>query len=376
MDNKQQKKVIRKVVELNQELENYFRNTVIPQLFVDSDLILRKFTPPAMKHFRLTDSDIGRPISEATNRIRFPTIIDNIQEVIESNQDLEKEIQTTDLKWYQMNILPYIVQESAKTNGVIITFIDISPRIEILKQYERLNKNHETVIFALSHDLKGPIGNINGLIYLLRNNPENDSIDSDTLLESLSVSVGKLMKTIEDLTESIKDNSDLPLDAERVNIQHIVEDVRIGLSDQIFKSKAKINADYQVTEFNLSRKHIRSIVYNLINNAIKFSERNGEPEIWITTEDKNDSLLLTVRDNGPGIKRENHEMIFLPRMRLNKDVEGTGTGLFIVKRMVEELGGKIEVESTPGKGSIFRVFFRKEPASSEKPMKLPKIAYT
>jgi two-component system phosphate regulon sensor histidine kinase PhoR len=350
----------RKIIELNEELENYFRNTVIPQLFVDSNLILRKFTPPAMKQFRLTEADNGRPISEITNRIRFPTILDNIQEVIDSNQDMEKEIQTTDRGWYQMNILPYIVRKSNQTNGVIITFIDITSRIEILKQYERLNLNHETVIFALSHDLKGPVGNIKGLIDLLRNMPEEDKNETDLLLESLSVSVGKLMKTIEDLTDRIKDNSELAGDAERVDIQHIVEDVRIGLSDRIFESKAKLHTDFKVTELNFSRKNIRSIVYNLLSNAIKFSEQLGRPEIWIKTEEKDEYVLLTVSDNGPGIAKENHEMIFLRRTRLNPEVEGTGSGLFILKRMVEDLGGKVEVASGLGEGSIFRVFFKKE----------------
>lgn len=360
MNSNPQDKANRKIIELNEELENYFRNTVIPQLFVDANLILRKFTPPAMKQFRLTAADNGRPISEISNRIRFPTILENIQEVIETNEDMEKEIQTTDLKWYQMNILPYIVRKSNQTNGVIITFIDISSRIEALRQYERLNLNHETVIFALSHDLKGPIGNINGLIDLLRNMEEDDKVEANILMESISLSVGKLMKTIEDLTESLKDNTEFAEDAERVDIQNIVEDVRIGLSDKIFGSKAKIHSDFQVTELNVSRKNIRSIVYNLLSNAIKFSEQKGKPEIWIQTQESSTDVILTVRDNGPGIEKDKHKMIFLRRTRLNQDVEGTGSGLFILKRMVENLGGRVEVESTPGEGTIFRVFFKKE----------------
>lgn len=361
MNINEQNVITKKVIELNEELENYFRNTVIPQLFVDSNMILRKFTPPAMKHFRLTKEDNGRPISEIANSIRFPTIIDNIREVIETNQDMEKEIQTTDLQWYQMNILPYIIRKSNQTNGVIITFVDISSRMEALKQYERLNLNHETVIFALSHDLKGPVNNINGLIDLLRDLNEGDKNERDILMESLSISAGKLMDTIEDLTESLKDKTGATVNSQRINIQNIVEDVRIGLSDRIFGAKAMIHTDFQVTEVNFSRKNIRSIVYNLISNAIKFSEQNGKPDIWLTTEDKEDYVLLTVRDNGPGIEKENHDRIFLPQVRLNPEVEGTGSGLFIVKRMVEDLGGKIEVDSSLGEGSVFRVYFKKEP---------------
>lgn len=124
------------LIELNDELENYFRNTIIPQLFVDAQLILRKFTPPAMKQFNLKAAHIGQPLANVKENFRFPTIIDNIQQVIDSSEILEKEIQTTDLRWYQMNILPYIVQKGKATNGVIITFIDITARIKDLKEQE------------------------------------------------------------------------------------------------------------------------------------------------------------------------------------------------------------------------------------------------
>jgi two-component system, OmpR family, phosphate regulon sensor histidine kinase PhoR len=246
---------------------------------------------------------------------------------------------------------------------VIITFLDISSKIEILKQYERLKLNHETVIFALSHDLKGPINNINGLLELLRNVPDGDKKESELLMESLSVSVGKLKRTLEDFTKSVKFNSAFPECIERVDIQQIVEDVRVGLSDKIVGSKAKIHTDYQVAEFIYSRKNIRSIVYNLLSNAIKFSEQKGNPEIWIKTQCQGDYILLTVRDNGLGIAKEFHDMIFLQRTRLNPEVEGSGAGLFILKRMVEDLDGKVEVESTPGEGSLFRVYMKKDPAA-------------
>lgn len=102
---------IQELIEHNDELENYFRNTIIPQLFVDGELKLQKFTPPAMKQFSLSASDIGRPINDLKDNLRFLSIVDNIEQVIKSNEILEKEIQTTDLRWYQMNIIPLCKNE-------------------------------------------------------------------------------------------------------------------------------------------------------------------------------------------------------------------------------------------------------------------------
>src|SRR5690606_17887997 len=136
---------INELTKLNDDLENYFRNTIIPQLFFDAHLMLRKFTPPAMKQFKLSPDDVGKSIYDVINNLRFPSIIENIQYVIDTGDILEKEIQTTDLRWFQMNILPYIKQRDKKTNGVIITFIDITSRIKDLKEQEKLIADHETL---------------------------------------------------------------------------------------------------------------------------------------------------------------------------------------------------------------------------------------
>lgn len=66
-----EKKEIKKLREISEELENYFRNTIIPQLFVDADLILRKFGPPANMHFKLLSENIGKPISEIDNLVQL-----------------------------------------------------------------------------------------------------------------------------------------------------------------------------------------------------------------------------------------------------------------------------------------------------------------
>lgn len=69
-----------------------------------------------MRHFRLSKADIGKHMDEVSSNIRFPTIIEKIEEVIKSNKDLEKEIQTVDRKWYQMNILPALHHQEREQN--------------------------------------------------------------------------------------------------------------------------------------------------------------------------------------------------------------------------------------------------------------------
>ncbi|WP_162052184.1 sensor histidine kinase [Pontibacter pamirensis] len=346
-----------KLIKLNDELENYFSNTVIPQLFVDADMILRKFTPPAMTHFHLSPADLGNHIDEVSSNIRFPTIIENIKEVIGSSKNLEKDIQTTDKRWYQMNILPYIIRKENRTNGVIITFIDINDRIEVLRGYEKLNKRYENIIYSISHDIKGPLSNIKGLVNILLEISGSEE-DTQQLLNMLSLSVDNLQSTVVELSDIRESDTDFAREAERVNFENLIEDAQIALKDRIHETEAQVNCEISETEINLSRKNVRSIIYNLLSNAIKYKAPDRAPAISIKTEKSGAYTLLSVSDNGVGIKEDKKEVIFERNTRLRDDVEGTGLGLFIVKRMVEDAGGKIEVESMLGNGTTFKVFLK------------------
>lgn len=349
---------IEKLIQQNDELENYFRNTIIPQLFVDAGLVLQKFTPPAMKQFSLKKTDVGRHIEDVKENFRFPSIVENIRSVIDSNEILEKEIQTTDLRWYQMNIIPYVTQKDNKTNGVIITFVEITARIKDLKEQEKLISDHETLLDTISHDIKGPLTNLVLAIELFKSNASDDPKQFKALLQIVENAGAKLQEIISDLVDTRKDGHKYKAEEELLNFEHILEDVRLTLTESIKTSGAVIKSDIRVSEITFSRRKLRSIVYNLVSNAIKFKATDRHPEILITTEQDDDFIIITVKDNGAGIDEDKREAIFSKYYRTENAIEGSGIGLYLVKEIVTNLGGKIELESKVGEGSVFKVFLK------------------
>jgi two-component system phosphate regulon sensor histidine kinase PhoR len=354
---------IEELHKLNEELENYFQNTIIPQLFVDADLILRKFTPPAMKQFNFSTSHIGKPMEDLVDNIRYSTIMENIKEVIRTNEIFEKEIQTEDSKWFQMNILPYIIQKEKKTNGVIITFVDISGRMNNLRELERLNTSHETFIYSVSHDLKAPLSNIEGLIQNLLEvseelaNGKSEGKEEMKMVEGmLKNSVKTMRDIINELSEITKIEGNYREELETIQFETILKEVELTIKEKINESKSQLLLDLKEPKIEFSRKNLRSILYNLVSNAIKYRKPGRNPEVQITTTKGTVHTVITVKDNGLGIPKDKLGLIFTPFTRYEKEVEGTGIGLYLVKKIVENAGGKITVTSEAGKGSEFKVY--------------------
>ncbi|HEY5407076.1 MAG TPA: ATP-binding protein [Ginsengibacter sp.] len=344
----------------NDELENYFRNTIIPQLFVDGELKLQKFTPPAMKQFSLSLSDVGKPINDIKDNFRFPSIVDNIEQVIKSNEILEKEIQTTDLRWYQMNIIPYVKMKDNKTDGVIITFVEITMRINDLKEQEKLIADHEILLDTISHDIKNPLTNLVMAIELFKNVSPNNEREFDSLLKVVDNALTKMHRLIKELTEVRKDEHKYKAEEELLNFEHILEDVRLTLSDNINATNALITSEINISQITFSRRKLRTIIYNLINNAIKFKAAQRQPEIIITTNKENAFIVISVKDNGIGIDESKFDAIFSKYYRLENDIEGSGIGLYLVKEIVTNAGGKVLVKSQLGKGTEFQIYLKAE----------------
>ncbi len=360
-------KQISTLIELNDELENYFRNTIIPQLFVDAHLILRKFTPPAMRQFKLALTDVGRPIADIRENLRFPAIVDNIQHVIDSGEILEKEIQTTDMRWYQMNIIPYVLVKENRTNGVIITFVEITMRIKDLKEQEKLIAEHEMLLDTISHDIKSPLTALNLTIQMLKKVPEKGMEIFPALLANVESSLTNMQQIINDLTRSRWQEHRYQAVKEPLNIEHIIEDVRMTLAPQIEESNASLKSDIGISEIVFVRRKLRSLLYNLVNNAIKYGSPDRKTEILIKTEEENGYMVISVIDNGIGIHSDHFKTIFSKYERLGETADGNGIGLFLVKEIVNSAEGKITVDSEVGKGSEFKVYLKLEDPQSNIP---------
>lgn len=339
---------------LNAELENYFRNTIIPQMFVDQQLTLRKFTPPAMKQFSLKHTDIGKKFEQLNDNFRFPGIIDNIKHVMASGDILEKEVQTTDLRWYQMNILPYIVSDTGKSNGVIITFIDITARIRDLKYLEKLISAHQILVDTISHDIKTPLTNITLALDIIGNST-SDASDITTGIEIVGRAAKRIQLMIDELNNLPNESNIDTVNEERLSFENILEDACLALTTQLQDAKAIIRQNIQAPEISFSRRKLRSVIYNLISNAVKYRSAERTCEVTVSTVQTEHGIEIAVKDNGIGIESDKQDAIFTKYYRAHKMVEGTGVGLYLVKEIIYHAGGSISVQSTPGTGSVFTI---------------------
>jgi len=116
---------IKELVDLNDDLNNYFNNSEIGQILVDRKLITRKYSPAVTRMVNLIESDIGRSIMDISTNIKNNDFIDDIKKVIRTSDPIEKEIAMTDDRFYIMRITPYLRRDKA-VDGAVINFIDVS----------------------------------------------------------------------------------------------------------------------------------------------------------------------------------------------------------------------------------------------------------
>jgi len=121
---------IRELIELNDDLDNYFKSTDIGQIFIDSNLHIRKFNPAAVKLVNLIEADIGRPINHISSNIQYDNLVNDIHTVLSDAQVVEKEVQLKNGTTNLMRIMPYIRKDKQR-DGVVISFIDISVITEL-----------------------------------------------------------------------------------------------------------------------------------------------------------------------------------------------------------------------------------------------------
>jgi len=229
----------------------------------------------------------------------------------------------------------------------------------------RRNEELEQFSYALSHNLRGPVASILGLANLIR------SADQQTINEIKE----RIVVTAENMDEIIHGlsgildtyDTDARNEPSMINIKEEVAEVIGSLQNHIHRIKASVNVDIN-PDLYLSVPHgyFNTILYNLIHNSIRFHKPEGTPEISIYAEIKlNGYATIHVQDNGLGMDLIRHRTeIFKMSKRFHEEPQGNGLGLYLVKKMVDQVEGKIDVESKPMQGTKFSVHI---PVGTKKP---------
>jgi PAS domain S-box-containing protein len=234
--------------------------------------------------------------------------------------------------------------------------------LEQNKKLRRLNNDLDTFVYTASHDLKNPVRNIESLVSIVESElQQGASPDSvEPVIAHIHSALDRFKATLNELT--VISRIDAPTDEKEpyVRFDVLLEEVLYDLNDLIERSDAILYTDFDAAPgLHFSRKNLRSILFNLLSNALKYKSGDRRPEIRIESTEANGYVLLSVEDNGMGIEKSQHKKVFEFFRRIHTHVEGSGVGMGIVKKIMDNADGKITLKSTPDVGSVFTMHFRK-----------------
>jgi two-component system phosphate regulon sensor histidine kinase PhoR len=231
----------------------------------------------------------------------------------------------------------------------------------ILKQ-KKLSEIKNDFISNMTHEFKTPISTISLACEVLNDKTIEKSPERvHTYVNMIGDENKRLSLLVENILQTaILDKGQLKLKMQEIDIHSLIEQTITNIKLQVENKDGEISTELKaaIPVLTGDRVHITNIIFNLIDNALKYS--NEHPEIKIMTRSDNEGIFISVQDNGIGISKENQKRIFDTMYRVPTgnihNVKGFGLGLSYVKAVVEKHGGSISVASELGKGSKFTVY--------------------
>jgi two-component system phosphate regulon sensor histidine kinase PhoR len=352
-------------VQINETLDPYLLERILKNAF-DKKHIREDFQYGIYDCF--TDSIVYG------NLIQYESILDTDSTTTTSS------IETPQIKWdrdghYFTVLFPNVENASIEALPasnppwffvIIITCLSLgffAYAVYIILQQRKLSDMKTDFINNMTHELKTPISTISlSSSTILRDELQNDPERLQKYASIIYKENKRLEKQVERVLSIAKlDKQEVQLRKENLDLHEIIrestENFQLGqmeLNDGKIELKLGANPCLVFAD----EVHLVNVIYNLMDNAIKYCSE--KPEITVTTSNSKNGISLEISDNGIGIKRENQKYIFdkfyrVPTGDLH-DVKGFGLGLFYVKEILERHGGSISLKSTYGKGTTFKIW--------------------
>lgn len=255
------------------------------------------------------------------------------------------------LYWVDTTIVPY-VDSSGKVIQHIAIRTDITGRKQTEHELIQANRELEEFVYTASHDLKSPLLTIEGYSgHLQEYIKVGDIQNSQFCIQRISSAAVRMRSNIDDLLDLSKIGR-VKLEMEALEMKPSIMAILYDLEEQVRSSDVKIVINESPPTIWGDPVRIRQLLINMISNAIKHGRpSDGEFVVTIGAENHNNMTKLFVSDNGQGIDEEYRSKVFELFQRLDTNVDGTGVGLNIVKRIAEVHGGSAWIDTTPGGGA-------------------------
>jgi len=333
-------------------------------LVLDAHDRLLEANPAARKLFGLSDSHIGQPVEIWLSR--FPAFTCLFQEDNIDNCEFCLDLVSTQT-WRNVQIVSLATSQQ-EHGGKLVTLNDIT---QSKLAEDKLNQAHHQALEAsrmktqllasISHDLRSPLTSILGFADLLRNGVLGEiNGQQRAALENIQESANQQIAFVNNLIGQAQlDTGQIVLNCTHFPVDDLISPIRT--TGSFLASRKGIHLDFDLPQ-DLPKSlygdpyWLRQVLWNLVNNANKFTSQGG-----ITVrlyQDAPDQWSLQVKDTGIGMPKDKLEEIFEPFRQLGesrKSHGGSGLGLSIVRRLVERMGGAIQVESVLGQGSTFTI---------------------
>lgn len=232
----------------------------------------------------------------------------------------------------------------------------------IAKNYElvRTNADLDDFVYYASRDIKGPVLNVSGLIAAIKEElPPNNEVLAN-LFSRLDNSVEQINRKLNNLSEVSRIQRPAEQTQQsKVSLQEVFDNVMKDIAERLVGFEHTIEADFsQAPEVLITKENLYSLLYHLLTNSIKYRDPSRPLHILVSSDQQERYTRLLVKDNGLGMETTQYEgKIFSLFRRFHDHVEGSGIGLYIIKRIMDNHRGKVEVKSTVGEGTTFYLSF-------------------
>jgi light-regulated signal transduction histidine kinase (bacteriophytochrome) len=224
---------------------------------------------------------------------------------------------------------------------------------KLVRELEQKNQELERFTYTASHDLKSPLITIRGFLGYLEQDARKGNFERlNTDIQRISDATEKMHRLLSELLDLSRVGR-VTNQKKEVSFDVIVTEALRRVEGQAKVKQARIRVGSGFPTVFVDTERLIEVIQNLIDNAIKFTSNEKQPDIEINYYLQDELPVFYVHDNGIGIRKEFQDRVFGLFDKLNPDSEGTGIGLALVKRIIEVHGGKIWVESEEGSGATF-----------------------